>query len=103
MTYKLSPTTDLPRPLTEAGPVLHWDVGNDGFAVIFLCPCGAREVYVTHQKGHRLEFDGDGRMTIHGSIGGSGRWKGDNLCHFFVRAGEVEMCADVKCPGSPDA
>ncbi len=99
MTYRRAPTTEMERPLTESGPVLAWDDYNGGGAVIFLCPCGKREVYVTTQKGHGIEFDADGRLTINGSIGGAGRWKGENLCHFWMKGGEIEMCDDAKCPG----
>ena len=97
MTYRRAPSVDMERPLTESGPVLAWDDYNDG-AVIFLCPCGSREVYVTSPP-HTITFDDDLRLTLDGSVGGAGRWRGDNLCHFWLKGGEVEMCDDAKCPG----
>lgn len=96
--YRRAPSNAMERPLTEAGPVLAWDDYGKGGAVIFLCPCGDREVYVTSPP-HSIEFDDDGRLTLDGSVGGSGRWRGENLCHFLLKAGEVEICGDAKCPG----
>ena len=86
--YRRAPTTDMERPLAEPGPVLAWDQ-----AVIFLCPCGEREIYITSPP-HEIEFDEEGRLTLNGSVGS--REKGDrpaNWCHFRMRNGE---CRDVQ-------
>ena len=96
MTYRRHHSEHMQRPL-EPGPVLFWDEG-DHTSVHFTCPCGDREVYVMSPP-HTIEFDAEGRLALDGSVGGSGRWKGDNLCHFLLKGGEVEMCDDAKCPG----
>ena len=93
--YRRAPSNEMERPLTEAGPVLAWDG-----AVIFLCPCGAREVYVTSPP-HTIEFDDEGRLTLNGSVGS--REREDlpaNWCHFWMKGGAAEMCDDAQCPGA---
>ena len=102
MTYRKHHSPDMERPLRTPGPVLFAeDRGEQG--VVFSCPCGEREVYVTTQNGHRFEWDDDERLTIHGSCGYRAKpdlGRPDNWCHFFIRGGEVEMCSDSKCPGA---
>ena len=99
--YRKHHSENMRRPL-EPGPVLHW-VDGDEEAVVFSCPCGTRELYVTTRGGHRFEWDADERLTIHGSCGY--RAKPDigrpaNWCHFFLRAGSISMCSDSICPGA---
>ena len=98
MIYRLHHSPDMIRPL-KPGPVLFWEEG-DRESVHFSCPCGEREVYVTTEEGHAISFDADGRLTLVGSVGGAGEWKGENLCHFLMTDGRVEMCDDAKCPGA---
>ena len=105
--YRLSPTTDLPRPLAGPGPVLAFPKG--GFArsaqnaLIFACPCGAREVYVTCPP-HDAVVNADGLVTIVGSLGGAGKWKAAaTRCHFTVTEGVAAMCDDAACPGAQPA
>ena len=103
MTYRRHPSPDMSRPLRTPGPVLSWDGGDYGQSVIFSCPCGEREVYVTERKGHEILFDDDDRLTINGSCGYAPKpdlGRPANWCHFFMRAGEIEMCSDSKCPGA---
>ena len=101
MTYLRAPSTDMERPLTEVGPVLAWDASDKGGAVIFLCPCGERENYVTSPP-HGIEFDGAGKLTLNGSVGWRAGCYGkpQNWCHFRVNGGEAEMCDDALCPGN---
>ena len=97
-TYRKAPSTEMARPLSEPGVVLAWDT-----AVIFLCPCGEREVYCTSPP-HGIQWDEQGRLTLEGSVGS--RPKGDkpgNWCHFYLMAGKVEMCGDAQCPGGSSA
>ena len=88
------------RPL-KPGQVVDWTGGERHKAVIFGCPCGEREVYVTSPPHSRIDFDAEGRLTIEASCGY--RAKGDrpqNWCHFFMTRGRVEMCGDSQCPGA---
>ncbi len=92
------------RPLIDTHVVLCWE--ND--AVIFACPCGGREVYVTSPP-HTITFSEDGKLTLDGSVGSKEGWKmvrgvgiddlPKNWCHFWLKDGEPEMCDDAKCPG----
>ena len=100
-TYRRHPSTDLERPLRLIGPVLHWQ-SEHGQAVIFSCPCGEREVYVTEQNGHKISFDSDERLTIKGSCGYRERadlGRPANWCHFYMTDGKVKMENDSQCPG----
>ena len=108
MTYTRAPSTEIARPLTEIGPVLAWE----NRAVVFLCPCGGREVYVTSPP-HTISFP-DNQLHLDGSVG-SRPIAGEkdfrlvhgealhnlpaNWCHFFVKDGVYEMCGDAQCPG----
>jgi len=99
--YRLIGGRSLPR---EAGPVVEVQGSEHegevyGPGCMFWCPCLERRVVVRTPR-HTIAFDQDRRLTLDGSVGGSGRWKGDNLCHFWMKGGEVEMCDDAKCPGS---
>ena len=103
--YRRHPSPDMERPLRMPGLVLHWVDKMHGQAVIFSCPCGEREVYVTEQTGHKISFDEDERLSILGSCGYRAKpdlGRPDNWCHFFMTHGEVEMCGDAQCPGGTE-
>ena len=89
------PNVIFDRPL-KPREVLDW-IDDNNCAVVFGCPCGEREVYVTKPPHSAIEFDSEGRLTIHASIL-SPRYG----CHFYMREGKVEMCDDSICPGSTD-
>ena len=55
------------RPL-KPGEVLDW-INEKNCAVVFGCPCGEREVYVTKPPHSVIEFDADGLLTIKASCG----------------------------------
>ena len=86
------------RPLREQGPVLFWEEST-GKACVFCCPCGEREVYVTSPPHSKIEFDADGLLTIEASIARKRRTDDTPACHFWIKNGEVEMCADSTCSG----
>ena len=72
---------------------------SDG--VVFKCPCGERDVYVS-QPPHTIDFDDDELMTLDGSVGSrvdDSRDRAANWCHFWIRGGEHEMASDAQCPG----
>ena len=97
-TYKKIAEKGMVRPMKEVGPVLHWTEKN-GEAVIFVCPCGEREVYCTSPP-HGIQFDEQGILTLNGSCGYRAREERPaNWCHFFVKNGQYEMCGDARCPG----
>lgn len=115
MAYHRSPDRNLKRPLKEPGPVLAF--GKPPVELVFCCPCGGREVYVTSPP-HEIEFDQDEKLTLNGSVGSRavegphdfrlvhGEVLHDlpaSWCHFFVKNGEVEMCGDAQCPGGSGA
>lgn len=112
--YRKAPSNDIERPLVDVGPVLSWaNEGGTVEAIVFLCPCGGREVYVTAPP-HQIEFDDDARLVLNGSVGS--RPVGDddfrmvhgealrnlpeNWCHFGLSNGTPFMYADAACPGS---
>ena len=91
--------------------MLAW--GSDPGEIVFLCPCGGREVYVTCPP-HEATFDDDGRLTLNGSCGSRPvsaphdfrivhgkvhRNLPANWCHFWMKDGETEMVSDARCPG----
>lgn len=87
----------------SSGDVLFWDAGRGGKEIHFGCPCGQRSVNVREQVGHGIEFDEDGLLTIVGSVGSHASEYlrlPANHCHFFVKQGRIEMCADAGCPGN---
>ena len=86
------PSVIFDRPL-KPGEVMDW-IDGDGCAVVFGCPCGGREVYVCKPPHSVIEFDEEGLLTIEASI-----LSPKHGCHFFMRKGQVEMCADSTCPG----
>ena len=78
----------------RAGAVVPWDEG-----VVFRCPCDERQVYVASPP-HTISFGADGALTLDGSVGM--RAHGDherNWCHFWIKGGVAEMCADAGCLG----
>ena len=61
---------------------------------------GERTVYVACHRAHTIAFDDDGRLTLTGSVGSKAdpsHNRPGNWCHFFVKAGESEICGDAKC------
>ncbi len=91
---KVSDPEAFARPLLKSGPVLAWDR-----TVIFLCPCGEREVAVT-QPPHEIKFDKEGRLSLDGSVGSRAKGKRPpNWCHFYVKNGAPRMCEDAQCSG----
>lgn len=113
-TYRRAENNDVDRPLKECGPVLSFGKPGEGGCVVFLCPCGGREVYVTSPP-HTIEWDDAGRLSLDGSVGSkelSGPHEfrivhGESLhdlpanwCHFKVKVGVATMYDDAKCPGS---
>ena len=87
--------------------VLQWQNG-----IHFRCPCGQRRVYVT-EPPHEIKFDSDECLTLDESVGSHEKTRLSNedpagdewcqrpakWCHFWIKAGVPEMCADAKCPG----
>jgi len=106
--------TEYHRPSDADGTVIHWPFGSDApQAIVFVCPCGGREVYVTSPP-HLISFDAEGALTLDGSVGSRrvgpspdfrrvhGRNLSDlpaNWCHFLVENGVATMCDDAACPG----
>ena len=79
------------------GPVVAWDA-----CVLFNCPCGERQVYVTSPP-HIITFDEEDILTLDGSCGyrkNEALNRKANWCHFFLKNGYIEMCSDVECPGA---
>ena len=101
--YRRHHSENMERPIATPGPVLFWDDTVHGQAVIFSCPCGEREVYVTTHEGHRFEWDAEDRLTIHGSCGYAAKpdlGRSENWCHFLMAGGVAEICNDSQCPGA---
>ena len=100
--YRRHDSEDMERPL-KPGPVLHWADRMRGDAVIFSCPCGAREIFATTENGHKISFDDEGRLTIRGSLGAHPRpqdgYPEANWCHAYVTDGVFEVLDDSICPG----
>ena len=109
--YVKAGTDQWARPLKECGPVISTK-GED--AIVFLCPCGGREVYVTSPP-HQITFDEEGKLTLDGSVGSrplSGPHEHRmvhgvslhdlpaNWCHISIKGGVAKMYDDAKCPGS---
>ena len=81
----------------EPGGVVPWRNG-----VTFRCPCGKRLVHIALPPHKTAEFDANGLLTVDPSIGSKPnphRDRPENWCHFWVKAGEVEMASDAQCPG----
>ena len=113
MKYSKADNVDMKRPLTEPGPVLAY--GREPSEIVFACPCGGREVYITSPP-HTIEFDDAGILVSLGGSVGSRPLNGPhefrmvhgttlhdlpkNWCHFWIKNGGIEMCSDSKCPGS---
>lgn len=98
------------RPYPEAirpGEAIPW-----GHGVVFMCPCGRRQVFVS-QPPHTITWTDDELLHLDGSVGSRERlripgepesseaWKSRpaNWCHFLIRDGESEMVTDSGCPG----
>ena len=94
--YRRNPDPNIlfERPL-KPGQVLDWVDSIDERAVVFGCPCGEREVYVTKPPHTAIEFDSEGLLTIHASL-----LSPKHGCHFWVRKGKIQMCGDSTCPGA---
>ena len=87
--------------VSYAGPagseVMPW---SDG--VVFLCPCGERQCYVSSPP-HTITFDAEGVLTLDGSVGSradESRDRAENWCHFHIKQGVPTMCSVVQCPGA---
>ena len=95
MTYRIADESELGK---AAGAVVKWDAG-----VIFRCPCSERQVYVASPP-HTISWDVDSELNLDGSVGsraqGYSPARPANWCHFFIKNGEAEMCADAQCPGN---
>lgn len=80
------------------GGVIDWSEG-----IAFWCPCGTRQIYIKCPPHKRASFDEEGLLTVKPSIGAHANpemgWP-VNWCHFFIRDGKVDMCADSGCPGN---
>ena len=75
--------------------VMDWQNG-----IVFFCPCDGRRVYITSPP-HTVLFDAEGVLTLEPSIGShENESHPQNWCHFWLKDGKVEMCADTKCPGA---
>ena len=81
------------RPL-KPGEVMDWTYDKD-CAVVFGCPCGEREVYVTSPPHHKIRFNDSDLLTIEPSV-----LSPKHGCHFFMHKGRVKMCGDSTCPGA---
>ena len=96
--YRLGKDPDSGEIDTKSRDVVYlWGERNK---IAFQCPCGLRTIYV-YSPPYGIEFDGDGLLTLEGSVGfrASGQYP-DNWCHLDITGGKASIYDDATCPGS---
>ena len=74
------------------------NIYGDAYAS-FKCPCDARQVYLTADKGHQFAFE-NGLLDVQGSIANVESEQDEyGYCHLFIKQGVVEFCVDATCAG----